>query len=486
MGEIRAAPFLLKALDFTLSQTQLCSTFPVQPGYLLQVSQPAPVGLRPDRSHCSLAKTRTSSHAHSSKLEDVGVAITWRSTPPILYVTIILYNMAVTLLGAIAACFWWFVDVLICFLVSSSVVIVVGIALVVFYKLTIDPSAANEERPTKLMKKYETAIYRGRVAMVSSPFLFLLIALFWRVWDIVMNDGTIEQYSPCASIPLEDEPLDLGSNGGCDNGMLISEVMPTWFLPFWIIDDFELDVAIVSFRMTKVLFVSAFFLSFPLFFVTIHFVSKSERPIVKLALWLVKMYHRLTNASCRDHTARIMYLEYTEEQYMKTILRVTLSCMQKEKEVEQLEKQVNQLQENIADMNRWMYSERRLANNFDRKNRDIERQLQSERRRAQSYASKNEALEKKLEMERKMVTTWERKFNEVQKRLSAVERRPLVVKQQVSGDDIMCVICMERKRQFLLRPCNHYCVCNTCKSTLQNKCPLCRKLIRSYEKIYIS
>lgn len=396
--------------------------------------------------------------------------------------------MAVTLLGAIAACFWWFVDVLLCFLVSSSVITVVGIALVFVYKYVIgDPNAFNEGRAmAKFMKKYECSIYMGRLAMISSPFLLLLVAVFWRVWDIVMNEGTAWQYSPCGSIPLEDEPLDSGNFGSCDSGMLISKIMPTWFLPFWIVDDFELDVSIVPLRMTKVLFVSAFFFSIPLFLVAVHFVSKSERPVLKLALWLVKMYHRLTNASCRDHIDRIMYLEYTQEQYMKTILRVTLSCMQKEKEVEQLEKQLNQLQENIVEMNQWMYSERRLANNFDRKNRDIERQLQSERRRAQSYESKSVDLEKKLEIQRKIATTWERKFNEVQKRLSNVERRPHVVKQQLSGDDIMCVICMERKRQFLLRPCNHYCVCNTCKSTLQNKCPLCRKLIRNYEKIYIS
>ena len=151
-----------------------------------------------------------------------------------------------------------------------------------------------------------------------------------------------------------------------------------------------------------------------------------------------------------------------------------------------MEKQINQLQENIVEMNQWMYSERRLANNFDRKNRDIERQLQSERRRAQSYESRSMDLEKKLEMQKRTATTLERKFNEVQKRLSNVEKRPHVIKQQLSGDGMMCVICMERKRQFLLRPCNHYCVCNTCKSTLQNKCPLCRKLITNYEKIYIS
>ena len=397
--------------------------------------------------------------------------------------------MAVTLLGAIAACFWWFVDVLICFLVSSSIIMVVGIVLVFICKVMIgDPTAIIfEGKPTSFVKKYKRPIFMGRIVVISSPFLLLLAAVCWRVWEIVMNDVTAQQCSPCDSILLEDaEPLDLGNTVSCDSRMLISKMMPTWFLPFWIVDDFELNIAVVPLRMTKVLFVSAFFLSVPLVLVAVHYLSKSERPVLKLALWLTKMYHRLTNASCQDHTDRIMYLEYTQEQYMKTILRVTLSCMQKEKEVERLEKQINQLQENIVEMNQWMYSERRLANNFDRKNRDIERQLQSERRRAQSYESKSVDLEKKLEIQKRIATNWERKFTEVQKRLFMMEKRPQVVKQQLSGDEIMCVICMERKRQFLLRPCNHYCVCNTCKSTLQNKCPLCRKLIRNYEKIYIS
>lgn len=163
--------------------------------------------------------------------------------------------------------------------------------------------------------------------------------------------------------------------------------------------------------------------------------------------------------------------------------------MEKEGEVKQLELKVKQLESNIMEVNQWVNSERRLANSFDKKNRELERKLQSEKRRAKSLESRYADLERELEHERRASADLERKIHEQYRKLAALEKRPQVtkvVKQQISGDDILCVICMERKRQYLLRPCNHYCVCNTCKSTLQNKCPLCRKLIRSYEKIYIS
>ena len=47
----------------------------------------------------------------------------------------------------------------------------------------------------------------------------------------------------------------------------------------------------------------------------------------------------------------------------------------------------------------------------------------------------------------------------------------------------VCVVCMDKRREFLLKPCNHYGVCSDCirKITL---CPTCRTKIRHSEKIY--
>ena len=369
----------------------------------------------------------------------------------------------VSLVAAVVGCFWWFMDVVLCFMVSSSVIVAVGAGLVFFYKY-FEPAARQDKAIKELVYSYGKLGYKRRVLMVTSPVVIFLSAVLWRVWDIVINDSVVKYDH------LQD-------------GVFLSNILPTWFIPFWFVSDYEMHLAVLPLRLTKLLFISAFVLSIPLLVVAVHFVSQADKPVLKLALWLIRMYHKWASVDCTEHIHRILDLEFTEDQYMKTILKVTLACLEKEKEVEQLEDKIEQLQGNIVEVNQWVQSERRLANNFDRKNRDIERRLQSERRRSQSFESKCKDLERKLENERRTVTALEKKYREQQKR---AEKRTVVVKQQLSGDDGMCVICMERKRQFLLRPCNHFCVCNTCKSTLQNKCPLCRKLIQNYEKIFIS
>ena len=219
-----------------------------------------------------------------------------------------------------------------------------------------------------------------------------------------------------------------------------------------------------------------------------HYVSKHERPIFKLALGLVNSYQKWSNLPCGNHLQRIIQLEWAEEQYLQTIVKATVAIMEKEAEVTKLEMKIKKLEESVIEVNRWVNSERRLANSFDEKSKEIEKKLSSERRRVQGLESRCLDLERQLESGTRSNALLERRVHEQQKKMSTLEQRPVtkVVKQQINSEDILCVICMERKRQYLLRPCNHYCVCNKCKSTLQNKCPLCRKLIQNYEKIYIS
>ncbi len=81
------------------------------------------------------------------------------------------------------------------------------------------------------------------------------------------------------------------------------------------------------------------------------------------------------------------------------------------------------------------------------------------------------------------------KYNELAKRLRDEQTIPPpspTLKLGLKGDDALCVVCMVKKRQFILRPCNHYCVCNDCKNSLENECPLCRKRIQKYEKLFVS
>lgn len=51
---------------------------------------------------------------------------------------------------------------------------------------------------------------------------------------------------------------------------------------------------------------------------------------------------------------------------------------------------------------------------------------------------------------------------------------------------IICVVCMERKRNCIIQPCRHLSLCITCSATQKHdKCPICRVPVISIERIYI-
>ena len=50
----------------------------------------------------------------------------------------------------------------------------------------------------------------------------------------------------------------------------------------------------------------------------------------------------------------------------------------------------------------------------------------------------------------------------------------------------LCVVCLDNKRELLLRPCNHFCLCSNCLRLIDNKCPVCRGNILYTERIYDS
>lgn len=48
-----------------------------------------------------------------------------------------------------------------------------------------------------------------------------------------------------------------------------------------------------------------------------------------------------------------------------------------------------------------------------------------------------------------------------------------------------CVICLDKEKDILLKPCRHFCVCSRCAPLLL-ECPVCRLPIEDREKIYDS
>ena len=47
---------------------------------------------------------------------------------------------------------------------------------------------------------------------------------------------------------------------------------------------------------------------------------------------------------------------------------------------------------------------------------------------------------------------------------------------------VSCVVCLDKEKTILLRPCNHLCICESCMGAVQT-CPLCRQNIQ--EKISV-
>ena len=72
------------------------------------------------------------------------------------------------------------------------------------------------------------------------------------------------------------------------------------------------------------------------------------------------------------------------------------------------------------------------------------------------------------------------------------EERIMKERLESTRRDLNCIICMTRKLEIALNPCFHFILCCECKDNLEKSsrrihlcCPLCRKEIKSYERIYL-
>lgn len=50
--------------------------------------------------------------------------------------------------------------------------------------------------------------------------------------------------------------------------------------------------------------------------------------------------------------------------------------------------------------------------------------------------------------------------------------------------DTACVICLERKRKCVIRPCKHYSLCIKCSTQELTQCPVCREKIECIERLF--
>jgi hypothetical protein len=51
-------------------------------------------------------------------------------------------------------------------------------------------------------------------------------------------------------------------------------------------------------------------------------------------------------------------------------------------------------------------------------------------------------------------------------------------------DENLCVICLDNKKNIVLVPCGHVCICDSCKEKNIKDCPICRTKIENMIKAY--
>ena len=59
---------------------------------------------------------------------------------------------------------------------------------------------------------------------------------------------------------------------------------------------------------------------------------------------------------------------------------------------------------------------------------------------------------------------------------------------RTESEDIQCVVCMEMRKEVVLKPCKHLCCCAPCvveKLAAKMVCPICDEKIREVERVYI-
>lgn len=49
----------------------------------------------------------------------------------------------------------------------------------------------------------------------------------------------------------------------------------------------------------------------------------------------------------------------------------------------------------------------------------------------------------------------------------------------------ICTICLDNKSNMMFIPCNHVCICESCR-VINNKCPICNTVYTSQVKIYLT
>ena len=136
-------------------------------------------------------------------------------------------------------------------------------------------------------------------------------------------------------------------------------------------------------------------------------------------------------------------------------------------------------------------------NSLEVKNKILEEEIQNLKdAQIEPLEVKNKILEKEIQhLKDTQIEPLEVKNKNLEEEIQNLNEalvKPLEVKNKGLEKEIqhlkeaqVCKICIDKKINTVLLPCGHLVSCNECAYSL-NKCPMCRKLINSKSRIYMS
>jgi hypothetical protein len=183
--------------------------------------------------------------------------------------------------------------------------------------------------------------------------------------------------------------------------------------------------------------------------------------------------------------------------YIETnnISAVQPSSNTRDEEFQALERKVVQLENELKASQLQLLENEQLKCSWEGKFRGLEREaiglkddLKASKERSNRIALlSTNAVEQEAYINSKYSTATQCEDEEARLRsaLRLLEAKKQTLLKQESQDTILCIICQDRKKEVLLMPCTHLCLCNECNLPSIRQCPLCRANISSRVKVLL-
>ena len=301
---------------------------------------------------------------------------------------------------------------------------------------------------------------------------FLNLSLKWRLIVLICAAAvTVAPVIIKAYCAVSQEEYDIGH---------VSDFVPTSFLFFPRFTNVSYNVYSVNLRVNRALVFVSLISFLPLCILVLFVISRRGQVFLKYGMDLFRLYKRWAH---KDKADIVELFEGIGVEYVENMLKFTLALLEKEKELECVKLRLERVSAQLSSVKQQQH----------RRTRQQPPPPQIQDPKTSLYEKRFNDMQKRHTDLMRRYYSLDKKYNELAKKCREEDKKKQSELQTTSkhratlqGDATLCIICMEKKRQYLLKPCNHYCVCNGCKHTLKNKCPICRKHIQKYEKLFIA